>query len=426
MGLHRLTRSALIGCLTAAAVSAQSWISVGVKGGVPLNDPFADRTYNFVIATIPSPFGPPGIASQTSTFSTGSRGLVLGPTLEVQLPFGLAAEFDALYRPMIANVQSTTFLPLGFAMNEPALPIKVDVWEFPLLAKYRLPVRSLKPYLEAGPSFRASNAQHISAKGVSAGVGVETRVGRFRIAPEIRYTHWGSDGNYTTFYHPTSYPNQLELLAGLATAPAASGYSLGGKEPLRTISVGVKAGLPFMSAFLRDEFGKVSYPSIRCGNFSGTPCTDITGTLEMYWASRNYLLGPSVEIHLPLNLSVEGDALYHPLSLALFPDPSLLQSPSIKPFNSWEFPILGKYRFPAPFARPYLEAGPTFRTASLPYGRYLAKAGATAGLGIEALLWRIRIAPEVRFVHWGHDALDAGPFYSSKRNQAQFLLGLSY
>ncbi len=87
---------------------------------------------------------------------------------------------------------------------------------------------------------------------------------------------------------------------------------------------------------------------------------------------------------------------------------------------------MGKYKFPFPFARPYLEAGPKFRAASSSYGHYLANAGATAGLGVEGSLWRMHIAPEVRFVHWGHDAADAGPFYQSKRNQAQFLLGLSY
>ena len=46
----------------------------------------------------------------------------------------------------------------------------------------------------------------------------------------MRYTHWGGDGNGTTLYHASSYPNQVEFLAGLATAPADSGTSLTGKE----------------------------------------------------------------------------------------------------------------------------------------------------------------------------------------------------
>jgi hypothetical protein len=133
-----------------------------------------------------------------------------------------------------------------------------------------------------------------------------------------------------------------------------------------------------------------------------------------------------IEVHLPLSFSIETDALYHPLSLAVPGNSRLLEFPSLATFNSWEFPVIGKYRLRAPFARPYFEAGPTFRTASSSYAHYLSKAGFTAGLGVEASAWRIHIAPEVRFVHWGHDAPDAGPLYPSKRNQAQFLLGLSY
>ena len=38
----------------------------------------------------------------------------------------------------------------------------------------------------------------------------------------------------------------------------------------------------------------------------------------------------------------------------------------------------------------------------------------------------MRIAPDVRFVHWGKDGGNAYPFYASRRNQAEFLVGLSY
>jgi hypothetical protein len=225
------------------------------------------------------------------------------------------------------------------------------------------------------------------------------------------------------------YPNQIEFLAGLATAPAAFGTTSPTSSGWRRrLSFGLKAGLPFTTAFLADEFGKVNTPSSRCGDF-GPPdeCTTANATVQTYRASRNYLIGPLVELHLPLSFSVEADALYHPLSLATQPDARLLELPSIKTFNSWEFPILGKYRFRAPFASPYLEAGPTFRTASPPLKHYLSGAGVVAGVGVEATVWRVRIAPEVRFVHWGHDAPDAGPLlYSSRRNQAQFLVGLSY
>ena len=83
---------------------------MGVKGGVPLTDPFADRSFQRVIATIPNPFGPPETQTQTTRYFGGSRNFVLGPTLELRLPFGLAVEADALYRPMEFQIQETISL----------------------------------------------------------------------------------------------------------------------------------------------------------------------------------------------------------------------------------------------------------------------------------------------------------------------------
>jgi hypothetical protein len=76
--------------------------------------------------------------------------------------------------------------------------------------------------------------------------------------------------------------------------------------------------------------------------------------------------------------------------------------------------------------KPYFEAGPTFRTASSTINHYLAKTGVTAGVGVEATAWKIHLSPEVRFVRWGADASEAGMFYASRRNQAQFMVGVSY
>lgn len=131
-----------------------------------------------------------------------------------------------------------------------------------------------------------------------------------------------------------------------------------------------------------------------------------------------------MEVRLVPHLSIEGDALYNPLSLAT--PATRLSLPTIQTYTSWSFPIIGKYRLRLPLAQPYLEAGPIFRTASSPINHYLSKAGVTAGLGVETKAWKLHLSPEVRFVHWGVDAPDAAVFYASRRNQAQFLLGLAY
>jgi opacity protein-like surface antigen len=165
-------------------------------------------------------------------------------------------------------------------------------------------------------------------------------------------------------------------------------------------SIGVKAGLPFTDAF--NSFTSGSYRS-----FSD---------------SKNYIVGPMVELHLPLGLSVEADALYRPLS---FSTQSQLGTGSTD-FSSWEFPILAKYRFPIPLVKPYVEAGPSFRTVHGTFGSNFSNSGFTAGVGIELRLARFRIGPEIRYTHWGADANVSPQAFSSNQNQGEFLVGFSF
>jgi len=208
MTLTRTVWIALVLFLPALPAFAQNWISVGVKGGVPLTDAFADRTFNFTAASIQNPFGlPPTIEEETIRTYTGSRNFLLGPTLELQLPLRLSVETDALYRRLSVNILETTSLSgfQNFLLNTIPLSSHINSWEFPILAKYRLPFPVVKPYLQAGPSFRVAE-KYMSSSGINAGIGIEAKLWRFRIAPEVRYTHWGRDGsNYprSTMPHPT-------------------------------------------------------------------------------------------------------------------------------------------------------------------------------------------------------------------------------
>ncbi len=436
MALPGVARLVFAICISALSIAAQDWISIGVKGGIPLNDPFADRTFNYIVATIRNPFGPPSIISGSTRTYSGSRSFVIGPSIEVQLPLGLSVEVDALYRPLYLTTEQTTTIPLftsNLSLSTPPLETHIDSWVFPFLAKYRLPVPVIRPYVEAGPSFRAVSglpAQHMSGKGFTAGVGVESTVGHFRVTPEVRYTRWGADGAYSTVSHAVARQDQIELLAGLAPQSGIPNRSQTISGWRKRLSVGVKGGLPFTTAFLSDGFGRVTFPPVQCGDFSNTGCAVGTATVQTYNASRNYLIGPMVEIHILDSLSIESDALYAPLSLATIGAApglaALLLPPSIQTFDSWQFPTQAIYRFRGSFARPYLGAGPTFRSTSSPFGSYLSKAGVTAGLGVQFTTWKLRIAPEVRFVHWGNDAPGASILFASRRNKAQFLLGLSY
>ncbi|HEV8039439.1 MAG TPA: porin family protein [Bryobacteraceae bacterium] len=183
---------------------AQHLFSFGVKGGFPLTDPLSDGTFNSVDVV-------------THVFSA-SKNYVVGPMVELNLPFGLAVEADALYRPL--NLTTETQL-----VSSPSLVNRLSVdassMEFPILLKaHFLHTPIVKPYVEAGPIFRyvASKVQYLSNSGFALGAGVDVKLLLVRIAPELRYSHWGSDSAspLLNVSLPPSNKNQVEFLIGLS------------------------------------------------------------------------------------------------------------------------------------------------------------------------------------------------------------------
>src|SRR5947209_6603646 len=60
------------------------------------------------------------------------------------------------------------------------------MWQFPLLATYKLFDRRVAPVVELGPSFRTPQeiyGSKLSVVGITAGAGVAARMGRVRISP---------------------------------------------------------------------------------------------------------------------------------------------------------------------------------------------------------------------------------------------------
>jgi hypothetical protein len=118
----------------------------------------------------------------------GPRGVTGGPTLQLSLLRGLALEADAVERTWRSTTQE------GVAS---VASTSCQTWEFPLLARYKLgPKESgrLQPFFEAGPALRTRgdlSAAEVARHGVTAGAGIEGRVGRLEIAPTIRFTRWG-------------------------------------------------------------------------------------------------------------------------------------------------------------------------------------------------------------------------------------------
>lgn len=81
-----------------------------------------------------------------SSFEINSepRPYLVGPMAFLSLPLGLGIEFDALY-------QRTGYrASLGSCCADLWERERENVWEFPLLAQYRLPIHHFKPFVEVG------------------------------------------------------------------------------------------------------------------------------------------------------------------------------------------------------------------------------------------------------------------------------------
>jgi hypothetical protein len=143
---------------------------------------------------------------------------LIGPAVEVKLPFDLGVELDALYRRFRYTVAGCKVYP--YCSN--GRRVTGNAWEFPLLAKYRFRSGIVRPYLDAGIAWDAvtgANADHGVVTGFVTGGGLEVRAGHLHISPEVRYTRWFSQHfTNTSFEYGIlgSNQNQAEFLLGLS------------------------------------------------------------------------------------------------------------------------------------------------------------------------------------------------------------------
>jgi hypothetical protein len=129
----------------------------------------------------------PGASYVETTF--GARSLIYGPTLEFRLTRRFAVEVGALNRP-IGRTQEVAPLDGGRPVR---WTVRNVTWVFPVLARYRFPVRGPTPFIALGPSFRmlrGAIGDYSSPYGIAATVGLEKRFGPMRLAPAIRVVHW--------------------------------------------------------------------------------------------------------------------------------------------------------------------------------------------------------------------------------------------
>ena len=100
---------------------------------------------------------------------------------------------------------------------------------------------------------------------------------------------------------------------------------------------------------------------------AGMPLTDFltateNGTFNITSPTQRYIIGGVAELRLPLGLGVEFDVLYRRLSYN--GSGNLLETftTANSSGSNWEFPLLLKYRFHFPVARPFVDAGVAWDT----------------------------------------------------------------
>jgi hypothetical protein len=139
-------------------------------------------------------------------------------------------------------------------------------------------------------------------------------------------------------------------------------------------------------------------------------------------STNHFIVGPYVEVRLPLKLAVEGDALYlH----------NLYEGVSSGSGSTWQFPVLLKYKFLGGPIRPYVEGGPQFShitdIAEIPALNHRSNFGVVLGAGIEVKFLHVRVAPEVRWNGFATKNLDSpSGLFESNKNLATFTLGVGF
>ncbi|HTB20193.1 MAG TPA: hypothetical protein VK708_18850 [Bryobacteraceae bacterium] len=169
--------------------------------------------------------------------------------------------------------------------------------------------------------------------------------------------------------------------------------------------------------------------------------------------SRFYDVGPMIEIGLTHGLAVEFDAMYHrPGIFSTFYHDTVYYT-SRERDNSWEFPLLLKYKLRFAVLNPFAEGGVAPRTISgrvvstsqsdllglgptPPSGpsvplSYSASVGFVAGGGLQFNLGHLRLAPQARYTRWatapiGGVYYSLGSTYTSNQNQFDLLVGISW
>ena len=206
----------------------------------------------------------------------------------------------------------------------------------------------------------------------------------------------------------------------------------------QAIGAGVKIGVPATPYFETGASGSLH------------------GGADYSAATRRYMLGASFEWWLSKSLGFEADALYRRMGYTATvnffnsANGSFSRSAIDVKGNSWEFPILVKYRF-GRGVRPYVGGGGVIRHLGPVRGRGVETTGdpffsstsaldttepselrkrfypgVTVADGIELGLRRVRVMPEFRYTRWTANISGANGVLRFDPNQVEFVVGVAF
>jgi hypothetical protein len=156
-----------------------------------------------------------------------------------------------------------------------------------------------------------------------------------------------------------------------------------------------------------------------------------------------------IELGLSHGFAVEFDALYHRQGFFSRFDHITNHYTDRERDNSWEFPLLLKYKLRTRVLHPFVEAGvvprtitgkvvETFQTfvtipgpttTSTYPASYSPTVGFVAGAGLQFNPGRLRLTPQVRYTRWATAPVGGGnvvSHFSSNPNQLDVLVGIGW
>ena len=127
---------------------------------------------------------------------------------------------------------------------------------------------------------------------------------------------------------------------------------------------------------------------------------------------------------------VEANALYHELQFKTAVQFGQAPPNWARAFHqhvvTWEFPFLLKYHFQLPLVKLFIDAGPAYRSSGNLSHTNPSNHGFAVGLGVEAHLWKLKIAPQFRYLRWARDQNVPMFGLTTVTDQVQFLTAVTF